>query len=107
MISTRLLQVVDSLFIFQATATIDEDTMMEAKKVEKRMMFIPVAFILLRIWGTVRYFAYVSPLSVRTEVLTNIPLYALQVQCLEFDILQASSTSQRFIYTVSASFGSN
>ena len=67
----------------------DEDTMMEAKKVEKRMMFIPVAFILLRVWGTVRYFAYVSSLSVRASVLKNIPLYALQVQCLEFDIFLA------------------
>ncbi|XP_028413145.1 G-protein coupled receptor 157-like [Dendronephthya gigantea] len=65
-------------FKIQETDSIGEDTLAEARKVERRMMFIPIAFILLRIWGTVRYFAFLSTLSVRTSVLKNIPLYAMQ-----------------------------
>jgi hypothetical protein len=67
------------MFQIKTTHSISEDTLAEARKVERRMMFIPVAFVLLRVWGTVRYFAYVSELPIRTKVLQNMPLYALQV----------------------------
>ncbi|CAB4035287.1 G- coupled receptor 157-like [Paramuricea clavata] len=66
-------------FKIKTTDSISEDTLAEARKVERRMMFIPVAFVLLRVWGTVRYFAYVSELPIRAKVLQNMPLYALQV----------------------------
>ena len=62
----------------KATDSIDEETLAEARQVEWRMMYIPVAFIMLRIWGTVRYCAYISDLSVRKDILQNVTLYALQ-----------------------------
>ena len=60
------------------TDSIGEESLAEARQAEWRMMYIPVAFIVLRIWGTVRYFAYISDLSVRRDVLKNVTLYALQ-----------------------------
>ncbi|XP_046856500.1 G-protein coupled receptor 157-like [Xenia sp. Carnegie-2017] len=62
----------------RTACSVSDETLVEARKLEKRMMFIPVAFILLRIWGTVRYFAYTSKLPIREDILHNRALYAMQ-----------------------------
>lgn len=47
-----------------------QKTMVAAKKADRKLIFIPVIMILLRIWGTIRFFIYVS--NIQSVIPSNI-----------------------------------
>lgn len=52
-----------------------QNSVENAWKAEKRLTFVPVVFVLLRIWGTIRFFLYTYGGLIRSSGFTRVLLY--------------------------------
>lgn len=59
------------------------------ENVERRLKFIPIIFLLLRIWGTVQFFVSIAMEAIHPEYQECIP-NAFQIVFLVLGILQVS-----------------